>query len=107
MSIVAVGALLPGMQLAQAVLSPQGAILAGTADKLTAKQIRLFKMWGVTEAAIIDNQGSPLPAEQNSIDKDSGDSVDHLFGPHLGDPNMRLIAAIAREVISDAARSDS
>lgn len=102
MAILLLAELKPGLRLSRGVLSPQGALLAQPGDELTEKQIRLFKMWGVAEAEVIDIAPSDQ-AENGSEDEthvEPGEIIDLLFDKHLDDPVMYQIASIAKQLVS-------
>ena len=42
----------PGMVLAQSVRNYQGVMLLGTGTKITKKNIRIFKSWGVNDVSV-------------------------------------------------------
>ncbi|MBP9020796.1 MAG: hypothetical protein KBG01_04635 [Syntrophobacterales bacterium] len=42
----------PGMILEEAVVDRSGRILLGAGEEITDRHLRIFKMWGVTEAAV-------------------------------------------------------
>ena len=42
----------PGMILAQSVRNYQGVMLLGTGTKITKKNIRIFKSWGVVDVSV-------------------------------------------------------
>jgi len=42
----------PGMFLEEAIEDRSGRILLGAGEEVTERHIRIFKMWGVTEAAV-------------------------------------------------------
>ena len=42
----------PGMVLAQSVRNYQGVMLLGTGTKITKKNIRIFKSWGVIDVSV-------------------------------------------------------
>ncbi|MHB8620649.1 MAG: hypothetical protein ACYDAG_13935 [Chloroflexota bacterium] len=100
MPILMLSELQPGMKLGRPVLSPQGTMLANAADELTPKHIRLFKMWGVTEAEV---EGSHTAAQETSPvftpADEPADSIDELFVRHLGNPVMYQIATFAKELL--------
>lgn len=47
----------PGMELAADVVDRNGQLLAKAAKELSEKELRLFKMWGVTEVEIVGGEG--------------------------------------------------
>ncbi|MDE3076121.1 MAG: hypothetical protein KGJ86_11900, partial [Chloroflexota bacterium] len=102
MAILLLVELKPGMRLARGVLSPQGALLANPGDQLTDKQIRLFKMWGVTEVEVAET--SPEAGAEPQIEDEEAavpeDEIDLLFADHLDDPVMYQIATFAKQIVA-------
>lgn len=89
--------LVEGMALARPVVSPQGQMLAPKGTSLTARHIRLFRMWGVTEVDIEGQGGgmvaaSPLTeAERQAIEE----TIGQRFAGVLDHPAMLEIARVA------------
>lgn len=102
MAILLLAELKPGMRLARGVLSPQGALLANPGDQLTEKQIRLFQMWGVAEAEVIEagpEEDSGQRAEYE-VPAMPEDEIDLLFADYLDDPIMYQIATFAKQLVA-------
>jgi hypothetical protein len=90
-----------GMELARPVVSPQGQLLAPAKTLLTARHLRLFRMWGVLDADIEGQRGDatqpaePLTdAERQAIEQ----AVAQRFEGALGHPAMMEIARVALQV---------
>lgn len=106
MAILLLAELKPGLRLSRGVLSPQGALLAQPGDELTEKQIRLFKMWGVSEAEVmeVESTDSVDHGSIGEISDDPLDIIDELFDKHLDDHVMYQIAAIAKQLVAKRTR---
>jgi hypothetical protein len=89
-----------GMVLARPVVSPQGQLLAPKGTALTARHVRLFRMWGVTEADIEGHGGEAAPvtpfseAERQAIEQ----SIGQRFAGVLDHPAMMEIARVATQL---------
>lgn len=101
MGMVACDELVEGMVLARPAVSPQGQLLAPRGVTLSARHVRLFKMWGVTEVDIeghdskAERAASPLSeAERRVIEE----AVSQRFAGALGHPVMMEIARVATQL---------
>jgi len=73
-----------GLELAEDVLSPQGMKIASQGDKITAKHVKAFKAWGITELNI---QGEESRQSQTQDEEPKGNvpkkvvvqEIDQLF----------------------------
>ncbi|MGH2518262.1 MAG: hypothetical protein ACRDF8_00540, partial [Chloroflexota bacterium] len=96
-----------GMRLVRGVVSPQGALLARPGEELTEKHLRLFKMWGVADAEIMDT--TPREAEASDLKPrtfDSpGDEIDFIFDHELDDAVMYRIAGLAKDLVAQRGRA--
>jgi len=106
MAILILAELKPGMRLVRGVVSPQGALLAHPGEELTEKQIRLFKMWGVADAEIMDT--APRGAEASDLKPHTFDSladeIDFIFDRELDDAVMYRIAGLAKDLVAQRGR---
>lgn len=89
------------MALARPAVSPQGQLLAPRGTRLTPRHIRLFKMWGVTDADIEGHMAPPelsapplSEAERQTIEQ----AVARRFEGVLDHPAMEEIARAAAHV---------
>lgn len=110
MGMVAGDDLTEGMVLARPAVSPQGQLLAPDRTALTARHIRLFKMWGVTEVDVVGHEASPPRPEAALTEADQQvieQAISQRFAGVLGHPAMMEIArvathlALAREADAD------
>jgi len=84
MGILQIDELEAGLELAGDVLSPQGMKIAGRGDTITAKHLKAFKAWGITE---INVQGSVFQESRPQQEEPEGNvpkqvvaqDIDHLF----------------------------
>jgi len=95
----------PGMILAQPVRNHQGVLLLEAGARISKKNIRIFKSWGVLEIAI---QGNPAAAEGGSGDteikvKDSIENqLKEKFCDVLDDPVMvEIFNAASKQLMRD------
>ena len=109
MGMVAWEALGEGMVLRRPAVSPQGQLLAPAGTALTARHLRLFKMWGVTEADVAGQESRaarpvvPLSeAERRVIEQ----AVAERFDGALGHPAMMEIARVAAHLAMARERGD-
>jgi hypothetical protein len=101
----------PGMILAQPVRNRQGILLLEAGARITGKNIRIFKSWGVNEIAIkgerSDSKDAAEDAEvqgQESIEK----QLKEKFCDVLDDPVMVAIFNAARiRLMQDLQNSES
>jgi hypothetical protein len=56
-----------GMILGKNVIDRSGRILLGSGQEITEKHLRIFKMWGVTEADIHNVKKEEVSAQANSL----------------------------------------
>ena len=92
----------PGMILAQPVRNPQGVLLLEAGTRITKKNIRIFKSWGVIEAVI---EGKMTEAQgptgytglrvKESVEKE----LKEKFGDVLDDPVMLEIFNTAGKLL--------
>jgi hypothetical protein len=92
----------PGMTLARPVRNHQGVLLLEAGARITRKNIRIFKSWGVPEVAI---KGKPGDSEDHPEVSESGvmESVETLlkekFADVLDDPVMVEIHKSASKLL--------
>ncbi|MCK5149066.1 hypothetical protein KAR48_20085 [bacterium] len=61
MSIVKVAQLVEGMQVIHPVINHRGQVIIEAGQCITAKHLRIFRMWGVTEVNIQGDKGKADP----------------------------------------------
>ena len=90
----------PGMVLAQSVQNHQGVLLLDAGTKLTPKDIRIFKSWGVNEFTVKGDlnesktAAEPLAAgEEDTVEME----LKEKFSDVLDDPVMAEIFKAARK----------
>ena len=69
MGILHIDDLEEGLALAEDVLSPQGMKIAGTGDKVTAKHLKAFKAWGITEVNVQGSGEDEAPPDDEEVPK--------------------------------------
>ena len=84
MGIIQIDDLEVGVELAEDVQSPQGMKIASQGDTITAKHVKAFRAWGITEINIqgADSQKSPTRDEEPEVNipKQQGiQKIDKLF----------------------------
>ena len=97
---VSIADLKPGMNLAKSVRNPQGVLLLDAGTKITKKNIRIFKSWGVMEIFVEGH----LKKTKNAKEAEVADVEDPLelelktkFSDVLDDPVMVEIYKAARK----------
>jgi len=91
---VSIDDLKPGMILAQPVSNHQGVLLLDAGAKITKKNIRIFKSWGITEIAVkgdlaesrVDAEDTPIRVRE-SVESE----LKAKFSDVLDDPVMNAI----------------
>ena len=90
----------PGMVLAQSVHNHQGVLLLDARTKITKKNIRIFKSWGVVEVFIkgeldkLKTVGeTPVPRAKDTVEME----LQARFSDVLDDPVMFEIFKAARK----------
>lgn len=92
----------PGMVLARPVRNPQGVLLLKAGARITKKNIRIFKSWGVGDAAI---EGQQTGAENHTGDRELRvkESVEkrlkEKFSDVMDDPVMAAIFNAASKLL--------
>ena len=90
----------PGMVLAQSVQNHQGVLLLGTGTKVTKKNIRIFKSWGVIEVYVEGGLNEPETAVETQV-AEVMDTVEMelkaKFSDVMDDPVMVEIFNAARK----------
>jgi len=101
----------PGMILAQPVRNPQGVLLLEAGARISKKNIRIFKSWGVLEAAI---KGKMTEAKGRAKDtefrvKESVEmELKEKFSDVLDDPVMvEIFNAASKQMMRDFQNSGS
>jgi len=73
MGIARIDQLEPGMVIGSDVVDRNGRVLLSAGTALTEKHLRVFRMWGVTEA---DVEGIASPEAVPGADEEEGDRVE-------------------------------
>lgn len=92
----------PGMILARPVRNPQGVLLLEAGTRISKKNIRIFKSWGVPEAAIKAKTGQSEghPGETEFRVKESVEQeLKEKFSDVLDDPVMAEIYNAASKLL--------
>jgi hypothetical protein len=101
----------PGMILEHAVKNNQGVLLLETGAKITKKNIRIFKSWGVTGVTVKGGgtranglTGQPEPRIKESEEMD----LKEKFADVLDDPVMvAIFNAASRQLNQDSPNNES
>ena len=101
----------PGMILVRPVRNRQGVLLLEAGAKISPKNIRIFKSWGVSEIAI---KGDPAEAEGGTADtevrvKESIErQLQEKFSDVLDDPVMiEIFNAAGKQLMRDFRNNES
>ncbi len=101
----------PGMILVRPVRNRQGVLLLEAGAKVSKKNIRIFKSWGVSEIAI---KGDPAEAEGRTADTEIGvkESIERQlqekFCDVLDDPVMvEILNAAGKQLMRDFQNNES
>jgi hypothetical protein len=89
------------MVLARPAVSPQGQLLAAKGTAVTARHLRLFKMWGVTEVDVEGYEGRSARAVAPLSEADRRvieETIGQRFEGALGHPAMMEIARVATQL---------
>jgi hypothetical protein len=92
----------PGMVLAGSVRNHQGMLLLESGKKISARAIRIFKSWGVTQVHVRSRQKPPavdVPAEAAEAGCDIESTLKKKFADTLEEPVMVSIMEAARRVL--------
>jgi len=111
MGLVGVEDLKPGMILEHSVRNNQGVLLLETGARITKKNIRIFKSWGVTEATVKGGQtranGTAGPPEPRIKETDAM-LLKEKFADVLDDPVMvEIFNAASRQLNQDSPNNES
>ena len=111
MGLVGIEDLKPGMILEHSVKNNQGVLLLEAGAKITKKNIRIFKSWGVTEATVKGSvtraNGSPGQPEPRIKESDEMLLKDK-FADVLDDPVMvAIFNAASRQLNQDSQSCES
>ena len=101
----------PGMILEQAVKNHQGVLLLEAGARITKKNVRIFKSWGVTEVfvkgdmtRVTDSDGTPDPL----INESDEIQLKEKFADVLDDPVMvEIFNAARRQLNKDPKNNES
>lgn len=107
MGIINVEDIKPGMVLAEAVKDRRGRILLNVGNPITEKQLKILKMWGITEADIQDVEREEVVAKavaelDPSLLQEAGSRVQELF--RHTDPEHPVVHELFRLCLLRAAR---
>ena len=111
MKPVGIEELKPGMILERPVKNHQGVLLLEAGARITKKNIRIFKSWGVTEFIVkgqvdreTDSAGQPEPR----INASEEIQLKEKFADVLDDPVMvEIFNAASRQLCKDLAKDES
>ena len=111
MKHVGIEELKPGMILEHPVKNHQGVLLLEAGARITKKNIRIFKSWGVTEVTVkgqvareADSAGQPEPR----INASEAMQLKEKFTDVLDDPVMvEIFNAASRQLYKDLANDES
>ena len=111
MKHVGIEDLKPGAILEQPVKNHQGVLLLEAGARITKKNIRIFKSWGVTEVTVkgqvpreTDSAGQPEPRINASEEM----QLKEKFTDVLDDPVMvEIFNAASRELYKDLVKDES
>ena len=93
----------PGMILARPVRNPQGVLLLEAGARITKKNIRIFKSWGVNEAAIegkMTETQSPIGDTELRVKESVEKQLREKFSEVLDDPVMLVIFHAAGKLLT-------
>jgi hypothetical protein len=99
MTPINIADLKPGMVLTKAVRNPQGVLLLDAGTKITKKNIRIFKSWGVIEIFIKGDSNPPENSNENlaeGIEDTIEFELKAKFADVMDDPVMVEIFKAAR-----------
>jgi hypothetical protein len=111
MKHVGIEELKPGMILEQPVKNHQGVLLLEAGARITKKNIRIFKSWGVTKVTVkgqvareTDSAGQP----EARINASAEMQLKEKFTDVLDDPVMvEIFNAASRQLYKDLAKDES
>ena len=95
----------PGMILAQPVYNGDGVLLLESGSRITRKNIRIFKSWGLPQIAVRGDSRSTA-SEDESVPADMKISIENRlrkkFSDVLDDPVMtEILKAASRQVVKN------
>jgi len=95
----------PGMVLARAVQNQQGVLLLDAGTKITKKNIRIFKSWGVNEFSVKGELNSPKTGGETP-EAEMRDAVEMelkaKFSDVMNDPVMvEIFKAASKQLMKD------
>ena len=97
---VSIADLKPGMILAESVRNPHGVLLLDAGTKITKKNIRIFKSWGVMEIFVKGDFKKPKNAAETEVAgiEDAAElELKAKFSDVMDDPVMVEIFKAARK----------
>ena len=111
MKPVGIEELKPGMILGQPVKNHQGALLLEAGARITKKNIRIFKSWGVTEVTVkgqVDRETDGAGRPELRINATVEIQLKEKFADVLDDPVMvEIFNAASRQLYKDLAKDES
>ena len=101
MILVKIEDLKPGMVLAKSVQNHQGVLLLDAGTRISKKNIRIFKSWGVLEFSVtgdLNESGTALQAPGTGVEDAVESELKEKFRDVIADPVMAEIykAALKR-----------
>jgi microcystin degradation protein MlrC len=101
----------PGMVLAQPVRNHQGVLLLDTGAKVSKKNIRIFKSWGISQVAIKGSSttaGSPNGDTEIRLKASIEKELRDKFCDVLDDPVMvEIFNAAGKQLMRDVRNTES
>jgi len=111
MKPVGIEELKPGMILGQPVKNHQGVLLLEAGARITKKNIRIFKSWGVTEVTVkgqVDRETDGAGRPELRINATVEIQLKEKFADVLDDPVMvEIFNAASRQLYKDLAKDES
>ena len=108
MMVVSLEQVKPGMVLAEPVRNHQNMLLLDSGKKISARAIRIFKSWGVTQVTVRSRRAKSQTGAQADAVAATADIELRLkkkFADSLEDPVMVIIMEAAGRILSRAIES--
>ena len=109
MTRVGIDEIKPGMILAHPVKNSQGVLLLDAGAKISKKNIRIFKSWGVTEVTVkggTDRSNDTAGSQQSRINAFDEMVLKEKFTDVLDDPVMVAIFKAASKQLNQDSQSN-
>ena len=109
MMVVSLEQVKPGMVLAEPVRNHQNMLLLDSGKKISARAVRIFKSWGVTQVTVRSQQSKSRSGTQPDAGAATVDIENQLkkkFADSLEDPVMVTIMEAAGRILSRAIESE-